>query len=145
MKAYKAIILTIFVAGFFSLSAFAQKNYTEEADKAFGLEQYNNAVEKYKKAYTKINNKPEKNRILYQIAECYRMSGSTKNAEAAYKRVIKLNYFKQEPKSYLYYADALRANENYDEALTNYNNYIKLAPDDQRGKFGAESCTKIKQ
>ena len=60
MKAYKAIILTIFVAGFFSLSAFAQKNYTEEADKAFGLEQYNNAVEKYKKAYTKINNKPEK-------------------------------------------------------------------------------------
>ena len=144
MKAYKAFILTLFVTIFFSHNIFAQKNYTEEADKAFGLEQYNNAVEKYKKAYSNVTNKPEKNRILFQIAECYRMTGNSKNAEQAYLRVIKLNYFKQEPKAYLYYAESLRANEKYEDALANYNNYLKLVPDDQRAINGAESCKKIK-
>ena len=141
MKAFKALLL-IFILNIISvLTVSAQRNYTQEADDAFKLEQYNLSVDKYKKAYSKVTqNRAEKNRILFQIAEAYRMMNNTKNSELAYKRVIKANYFKQEPKVYLYYADALRYNQKYDEALTAYQDYLKLVPGDQRGQNGLESC-----
>ncbi len=141
MKAYKAIILTFIITSFISLTATAQRNYTQEADDAFKTEQFNLSIDKYKKAYTKVKqNRAEKNRILFQIAEAYRMMGNTKNSEIAYKRAIKVNYFKQEPRVYLYLADALKVNQKYEEALENYQKYMQLAPNDERGKNGIESC-----
>ncbi|MEI6696268.1 MAG: OmpA family protein [Bacteroidota bacterium] len=141
MKAYKAIIFTFIISSFISLTATAQRNYTQEADDAFKLEQYNLSVDKYKKAYTKVKqNRAEKNRILFQIAEAYRMMNNSKNSEIAYKRTIKANYFKQEPKVYLYLGDALRVNQKYDEALEFYQKYLKLVPGDERGVNGLESC-----
>lgn len=141
MKAYKAIVLIFIITAFSSLTAIAQRNYTQEADDAFKLEQYNISVDKYKKAYSKVKqNRAEKNRILFQIAEAYRMMNNTRNSEMAYKRVIKVNYFKQEPKVYLYYADALRVNQKYEDALLSYQDYLKLVPGDQRAKNGIESC-----
>jgi len=118
MKAYKAIILTFIISSFISLSATAQRNYTQEADDAFKLEQYNLSIDKYKKAYTKVKqNRAEKNRILFQIAEAYRMMNNTKSSEIAYKRALKANYFKQEPKLYLYLANSLKVNQKYEETL----------------------------
>ncbi|NVN94807.1 MAG: PD40 domain-containing protein [Bacteroidetes bacterium] len=141
MKAYKAIILTIIISSFISLTATAQRNYTQEADDAFKLEQYNVSIDKYKKAYTKVKqNRAEKNRILFQIAEAYRLTNNTKNSEIAYKRAIKSNYFKQEPRVYLYLADALRVNQKYDEALDAYQKYLKLVPTDEKGLNGLASC-----
>jgi peptidoglycan-associated lipoprotein len=141
MKACKAILLIFIITAFSHITASAQRNYTQEADDAFKLEQYNISVDKYKKAYTKVKqNRAEKNRILFQIAEAYRMMNNTKNSELAYKRVIKVNYFKQEPKVYLYYADALRVNQKYEEALLSYQDYLKLVPGDVRAKNGVESC-----
>ncbi|MCX6230677.1 MAG: OmpA family protein [Bacteroidetes bacterium] len=141
MKAYKAIILTLIISSFISLTATAQRNYTQEADDAFKLEQYNLSIDKYKKAYTKVKqNRAEKNRILFQIAEAYRMMNNTKNSEIAYKRALKANYFKQEPKLYLYLADALKVNQKYEEALDMYQKYLQLVPNDERGKNGVESC-----
>ena len=141
MKAYKAIILIIIISSFISLTAKAQRNYTQEADDAFKLEQFNVSIDKYKKAYTKVKqNRAEKNRILFQIAEAYRLTNNTKNSEIAYKRAIKANYFKQEPKVYLYLADALRVNQKYDEALEAYQKYSKLAPTDEKGLNGLSSC-----
>ena len=141
MKAYKAIILTFIITLIISLTATAQRNYTQEADDAFKLEQYNLSIDKYKKAYTKVKqNRAEKNRILFQIAEAYRMMGNTKNAEIAYKRAIKVNYFKQEPKVYSYLADALRVNQKYDEAMEMYQKYLKLVPGDEKAMNGLESC-----
>jgi len=141
MKAYKAIILTFIISSIISLTATAQRNYTQEADDAFKLEQYNLSIDKYKKAYTKVKqNRAEKNRILFQIAEANRMMNNTKNSEIAYKRAIKVNYFKQEPKVYLYLGDALRVNQKYEEALESYQKYLKLVPGDEKGLNGIESC-----
>ncbi len=146
MKAFKAIVIVFIITAFGSLTATAQRNYTQEADDAFKLEQYNISIDKYKKAYTKVKqNRAEKNRILFQIAEAYRMMNNTRNAEIAYKRVIRVNYFKQEPKVYLYYADALRVNQKYDEALLAYQDYLKLVPGDVRAKNGVESCKTASQ
>lgn len=124
----------------------AQRNFSQEADKAFYDQQYHLAIDKYKKAYTKVkNNRMEKYRILYQIAECYRFLNDTRRAESQYKRLVRVKFDKQEPKILLYYADALKTNGNFEEAAIQYEKYMKAVPDDPRGKMGVESCTLAKK
>ena len=54
-----------------------RRNPAKSADEAFARQQYSVAIEKYKKAYKKVKkNKEEKNRISYQMAECYRFVGN---------------------------------------------------------------------
>ena len=125
---------------------FAQRNPTRSADEAFENQRYFIAIDKYKKAYSKVKkNKPEKNRVIFQIAECYRHTNNLKRAESQYKRLIRAKYDKKEPLVILYFADALKANKKYDLALVQYNNYNELFPDDPRGLFGAEACRLIKE
>mgnify|MGYP006054875027 FL=1 len=71
MKLRQVIFFFLIVA---SVNVFAQKrSLTEIADEAFENKQYVTAVDLYKEAYTKIKgNREEKNRIMFQQAECYR-------------------------------------------------------------------------
>jgi peptidoglycan-associated lipoprotein len=128
----------------FSVEVNAQqkRNYTQEADQAFEDKMFNLAIDKYKKALTKIKrNKVEKNRIAFQIAECYRLTNNMKKAEAEFKRLEKLQYYKVNALSLLYYADALKINEKYEAAIIQYNHYKEEAPNDPRGEIGVESST----
>ncbi|MBA3972580.1 MAG: OmpA family protein, partial [Bacteroidetes bacterium] len=59
-------------------------------------------------------------------------------AEAWYIKAIKANY--TDPVAKLYLADAKKAQEKYNEALIEYNNYKKEVPSDPRGEDGAKSC-----
>ena len=141
MKIQTSLFIVIIFSFLLPVNIIAQKNFTQEADIAFEDQQYYTAIDKYKKAYSKIKgNRVEKNRILFQIGECYRLTNNTKKSETQYQRLIRINYQKQNPKVYLYYADALRINQKYEEALIAYNEYQKLVPDDPFGKIGAESC-----
>ncbi len=119
----------------------AQKKKTQAADQEFLDQHYYVAIDHYKKAYSKTKrDKAEKARIAYQIAECYRLIDDTRRAEAAYKRAIRMKYQRKQPLAYLYLADALKANGDYEEAITEYNNYSDHAPDDPRGPEGVKSC-----
>ncbi|HRS53479.1 MAG TPA: tetratricopeptide repeat protein, partial [Bacteroidales bacterium] len=131
------IILSIVIS---TTTVYSQpKNFAQAADEAYKLKQYAVAIDLYKKAYSKVKkNKTEKNRLLFMIAECYRMKGDTKNAETSYRRVVKANY--PDPIAILYYADALKANGNYPDAIIQYNAYKEKVPSDPRGSKGAESC-----
>ena len=131
-------IVTFVVTLMFSVNVMAQKNFALEADNAFKSKQYFNAIELYKKAYTKAKKKEDKAYIIFQIAECYRLTGDSKQAEAWYVKAIKANY--TDPKAKLYLADAKKAQEKYNEALVEYQNYQTDAPDDQRGENGVKSC-----
>lgn len=118
---------------------FAQRNYSSDADMAFETEQYSVAIDLYKQAYNKIKgNKPEKARVLFRLAECYRKTLNHKQAINWYTRVVKANY--PDPIAHLYLADALKADEQYAEAIVEYKEYAKLVPNDPRGSYGAESC-----
>jgi len=102
-----ALVLSIFI--------FGQKNYTQLADEKFQLNKYYEAIELYKKAYTKVSNKVEKNRILYNIGLSYYKMGDTKNASQYLKRVIKAGY--PEADAYYYYGECLRSLEKYEDAI----------------------------
>ncbi len=145
MKVCKSIISTLLLFLILSSSVLAQKNLTEEADKSFRLKQYYASIDMYKKAYPKIKNRIEKNRVLFQIGECYRFTNNTRRAENQYKRLVRIKYQKHNPLVMLYYADALKTNMKYEDALIHYNKYKVLAPDDIRGETGAESCIKAQK
>ncbi|MBG0781516.1 MAG: OmpA family protein [Bacteroidales bacterium] len=143
------ISLQLFIVLFFSLITFqgvAQRNPAKSADEAFEKKQYTIAAERYKKAYNRVKRNPEERmRVSYQMAECYRLTGLFKRAEATYKRVIRSDFPKTNPEAYLHFAEVLKINEKFDEAITYYELYAESMPDDPRGKLGAETAAMVKE
>lgn len=124
-------ILVLLVLVFLSAGAMAQNRYSRSADESFNDQQYSLALKKYQKAYSRAKkNKEERERISFQMAECYRMMNNTKRSEIAYKRLLSGKLINKQPKIYLYYAEALKANGNYEEALKQYTAYKEKAPND---------------
>ncbi|MEI7596232.1 MAG: OmpA family protein [Bacteroidota bacterium] len=130
-------ILLVFVT--FSARVSAQRNFSAEADQSFNLKQYSIAIDMYAKAYTKVKgNKAEKARIIYQTALCYKYMNDPKKAETWFKKAVKIKY--EDALVYLYYAEVLKMNGKYDEALIQFQDYKQLAPSDPRGDNGIEAC-----
>ena len=115
-----------------------KRDKTTKARAAFEAGEYTLAVDLLKDAYNKISDKEVKNELIFLIAECYRVSNAPEKAELWYKKSIQKEY--QNPTVYLRYADALRMNEEYDDALEQYRKYKELVPDDPRGQNGITSC-----
>jgi peptidoglycan-associated lipoprotein len=125
----------------FSSKGFAQKNAASSADKAFQAKEYFDAIDQYKKAYTDLKGngaKNEKARIIFMIAECYRMMDDPKQEEQWYTKAIKGKY--DDPLCYLYLADAQKMQANYDDAIGNYQKFKEAVPSDPRGDAGIKSC-----
>lgn len=141
MDLLKRFILFTIMCLLVSSAALAQrKNYARSADEAFDDKKYVLAIERYKKAQSKIkNNKAEKDRVTFNLAECYRYTAEFKSAKAQYKRLYRAGYDKKEPIILLHYANILKMEEDYEEALEFYNLYTEAVPDDPRGATGAES------
>ena len=134
MKVFKKGILVIATALFCVATVFGQeKSITVKADKLFDQKRYVEALESYQSAYKKIkSNRAEKNRINFQIGECYRLMNNYPKAELIYNRLIKnAKYYIVEPKIYYYLAEMYRFQNEFDKATENYDNYLKLQPDDQ--------------
>ena len=94
----KGLIFLLLMA--ISATTFAQKrSLTELADEAFESKQYVTAIDLYKKAYTKVKgNRQEKNRIMFQQAECYRLMDDKTLAIKTYQRLVKAKYYTVQPK-----------------------------------------------
>ena len=146
MKRYLLIILSVLFI-FMSSDIYAQRrNPAKNADLAFGRKQYTEAADRYKKAYRKVRrNKDERNRISFQMAECYRLIGLTKRAEPYYKRLLKTEYPNTHPEVYLYLGETYKMNEKYKDAIEMYETYAQQVPDDPRGQLGAETTRMIEE
>ncbi|NTW31876.1 MAG: OmpA family protein [Bacteroidetes bacterium] len=144
MKIYRIAFAALMVFSLLFSKSFAQKNFAKDADDAYKFYQYYEAIDLYKKAYAKVKkDKAEKARIVFQIAECYRMTNDTKQAEVWYKKAVSAKY--SDKIAVLDYADMLKINEKYEDAIVQYNAYATLVPSDPRGAKGAESCTLSQQ
>ena len=117
---------------------FAQRGPTYSADIAFEKGDYYDAATLYKKAFTKEKNKVKRAEIIYKVAESYRLTNDYKNQEVWYGKALKANY--KDPACILHYADALRMNGKYDEAIVQYTAFQKAKPDDPKGEQGIQSC-----
>ncbi|MCF8334986.1 MAG: OmpA family protein [Bacteroidales bacterium] len=124
-------------------TADAQMKFYDEAEEAYQAGQFYEAVEMYRDAYDKIPGSEIKDEITFKIAECYRKTSQPRKAELWYSKAIKRDY--DNPLIYLYYADALKTNEKFDEAIENYKKYGELNSDDPRGEMGVKSCSLAKQ
>jgi len=120
-----------------------KRDKTVKAREAFSAGEYINAIDLFKDAYNKTSDKEVKNEIIFLIAECYRLTNAPDKAELRYKQAIRKEY--SNPVIYLRYADALRMNEDYDDAREQYRAYLELVPDDPRGQQGIESCDIIQE
>ena len=81
-----------------------RRNPAKSADTAFERGQYSLAIERYKKAIKKVKKKKfedERNRITYQMGECYRLTDNAKQAAAQYKRLMKSDFPNSNPIFYL--------------------------------------------
>lgn len=144
MRSHCCLICILIIFGT-CLNLQAQNQVLQDADDAFANLQYTIAAAKYKKAYSKTRIPAEKERILFRMAECYRFTNDTKNSEITFGTLVRNGYERHNPLVLLYYADAQKANEKYDEARENYDLFSKAEPKDQRGKNGVISCEQAKK
>ena len=100
--------------------------------------EYFKAIDEFKEAYEKVTEKAAKTEITFYIAECYRKINNPKQTALWYSKVIKKNY--ENPIIFLYYADALKMLEKYDEAKFQYETYKEHVPEDTRADDGIKSC-----
>ena len=137
MKALTYILL-ICVFATNATTALAQSKKTAKAYTTFEAGEYYAAIDQFKDAYQRTSDKKEKLNIAFHIAECYRKTDNAPQAALWYGKVIAKEF--ENPLSVLYYADALRMNQNYEEAKSQYQRYKELVPDDPRGSDGILSC-----
>jgi peptidoglycan-associated lipoprotein len=141
-------LLPLLVLLFTSATVSGQKRtFIRSADEAFEDQRYAIAIERYQKAYTKLKRKDptEKERIAFQLAECYRLTGDDKRAKAQYRRLIKNGYDSKQPQILLYYANMMKADGDTTEARDHYQLYISKVPEDPRGEYGLQSCDMLRE
>lgn len=129
--AKKALFLLMMVV--LSAAAMAQsKSLAQKADALFDQKQYIAALQKYEEAYQSVKgNKVEKNRLYFQMAECYRLMNNFPKAEHIYRQLINNKFYTTEPKIYFYLAEMYRFENKLEEAEESYNRYIEIAPNDK--------------
>jgi peptidoglycan-associated lipoprotein len=131
-------LLIIAMAAICMIPANAQNKKAARAYDTYNAGEFYAAIDEFKDAYQKTNDKKEKLRIAFFIAECYRKIDNSSQAALWYGKVVAKDY--ENPLSILYYADALKMNQNYEEAKAQYQHYKELVPDDSRGSDGILSC-----
>jgi len=112
---------------------------TVKADEYFEAKEYTVALEIYSKALSKEKSREEKQRIAFNIAECYRFTGQCKRAASYYQRAEKMGYG---PLALFNYAEMLQCQGEYEDAIVAYEEYKKAVPGDLRTDKGIESCQK---
>lgn len=132
------LALLLFLTG--ALSAFAQSDFTAEADGHFERGGYFEASKEYIKAYPRIKNDIEdKARCAFQIGECFRLMLDPGAAAEWYDKAIGLRYGEDHPEIFLNYGDIMVAQQEFDEAIEWFQTY------NEKGGDAAVSESRISQ
>ena len=131
MKTLKKGLLVMLLALLTATGAQAQKSLAEKADNLFDQNRFVEALEQYTKAYDRIkDNRAEKSRLYFQMAECYRLMYDYPRAERIYKRLASEGYAEKERKLYFNLAEMCRFEEKFEEADIFYGKYLDMEPSD---------------
>ncbi len=105
--------------------------------------EYFKSIAAYRKIYTKTKGRENKAAIQLKIAEAFYKIGQYRQAESYFKSAI----FKDPSDAtiLLRYAEVLRSNGKYDEAIKNYQKFLVHLPKDERALNGIISCNTSKE
>lgn len=122
--------------------AIAQKeDPAAEADNLFERQGYAEAFEAYQKARAKIKKDfEEEARVIFRMAECQRLLTKYPQAEEWYKKSIVAKYDKQDVDVYYLYAEVLRLQGKFDEAVAQYNKFKDKGGDAGLAQGRIEDC-----
>jgi len=140
MKQYARIFILVMVSTLVTASLVEgqKKQKDSKAQAAYDAGEYFKAIDLYKNAVNKVNDKNQKTDILFNIGECYRILGDSRSAELWYRKAVREDY--QDPLIYLRLGQMMLINEKYEDAVEQFKQYVELVPDDPRGNIGIESC-----
>ncbi len=134
MKKLHTIIFLAFVLGF---QVFAQE---KKADKLYKYFNYSEAIPYYLKAYDKAK-VSERDHIVLQLADCYRLTNNAAKAAEWYGKAIHIEGV--DSMTYFWYGQALRTLGNYEDAGQAFKSYMELAPNDPEGERYYNYCKDI--
>ncbi len=130
---YNIHIPLVFSILFLSSFLYAQNSGDYiKATKAFDKGEFGKAEGIYKKAYSRSNDRSEKNEISYRLAQCYFYLGNYKKAESNFRRTLKMRY--KNPMIHFYLAECYKAMEKFDKADQQYNIFIEKDPNNEIGQ-----------
>ncbi|MGM0667490.1 MAG: OmpA family protein [Bacteroidota bacterium] len=120
------------------LTAFPQKRKAQKAYDAWEAGEYFEAIDFFKDAYSKTRDRDEKNEYVFMVAECYRLTNNPRSAEPWYKRISGRDNAR--PEATYWYAQTLKKNGKYEQALEAFEEYRQIVPSDARADLGIRSC-----
>lgn len=126
----------------FTFSCTVSRRYNA-AMTSFEIGEYTKSIAAFRKVYRETKDRQKKAEIQFKIAEAYYNIGQYHSAEGYYKSALIRNA--GGVTTLLHYAETLRANEKYDEAIINYKLYLDVVPDNQMALNGIESSLKTKE
>lgn len=114
----------------------------QKADKKFALGEYYRAAEMYKAIYPNVPSKKRalKGSVAYKMGNAYRLIDNNLKAEPAYKNAVK--YGNKDSLVFYFYAEVLRSNGKYKEAMKMYEKQAELSGSSDIINNGIESCKK---
>ncbi|HON53627.1 MAG TPA: hypothetical protein PLS12_10500, partial [Bacteroidales bacterium] len=121
---------------------YAQKNIVK-ANMYYNSQLYAQAIEYFVKEVA-ANDKETKRDAMIKLAYCYKQTGQFIEAEEVYKELMK-QYGKKEPIFIFEYANALRSSSKYAEAITFFEQYKKIRPNDPLAEQCIQSCIQAEQ
>jgi len=127
----------LILAGNFSV--FAQSQLVQKGDRFFNNEEYSNAEYYYKKVLETTNDIDVKRKLAY----CYIQTDNDTKAINLIENLV--GQENADSKDFLMYANLLKRNRNYTEALIWYSKYIKYNPKDENIANLILSCKRIKE
>ena len=139
-----AILLLLFLIGCLRIQAQENKPVNpvdfeiQKADVAFNNKKYNTAALLYKKIYGKVKEEELKNKVLFKIAESYRLSNNFTQAFNWYEQLINTKY--PDPKILYSYGLLLKNFERYDDAARMFGDYLFEVPGDAAAQREIEAC-----
>lgn len=130
-------VLSIVIFSFFVSSLAAQ---ISKADKLFEENRYFRAIPYYVNASKK---QKTKHQAYTKLAECYKNVNEYEKAETAYRSALAADANVDARFNYNF-ANILKVNGKYEEALQQYNLFLQKVPNDENAKRAKKFCAEIK-
>lgn len=140
MKVTKLHIILIGLILFTLTNSGLAQRYSNKGDRYFDLNLFEDAIHFYELEAKQGKDRDYKNYAKKQLAECYRILGEFEDAEKAYRKVLRNKKNRQDGENYLNYGKSLKSSAKFEEAKKQFEEFIKLKPDDPRGPMYLRSC-----